>query len=68
MAYTVSRPKLTFAEKAYLPAIMTGLGITIRHFVNILSGKKKVTMQYPEEKWDKQFTPSLPRCAHPCEG
>ena len=33
MAYTVARPKLTFAEKAYLPAIMTGLGITLRHFL-----------------------------------
>jgi NADH-quinone oxidoreductase subunit I len=55
MAYTVARPKLTFAERAYLPAILTGLGITIRHFVNILSGKKKVTMQYPEEKWDKHL-------------
>ena len=55
MAYTVARPKLTFAEKAYLPAILTGLGITIRHLVNILSGKKKVTMQYPEEKWDKNL-------------
>ena len=41
MAYTVARPKLTFAEKTYLPAIMGGLGITIRHFLNILSGKKR---------------------------
>jgi NADH-quinone oxidoreductase subunit I len=55
MAYTVARPKLTFAEKAYLPAILTGLGITLSHFLNILSGRKKVTMQYPEEKWDKQL-------------
>src|SRR5262249_13240934 len=55
MAYTVARPKLTFAEKVYLPAIMTGLGITLRHFLNILSGKKKVTMQYPEETWDQKL-------------
>jgi NADH-quinone oxidoreductase subunit I len=55
MAYTVARPKLTFAEKAYVPAIMTGLGITLRHFLNILSGKKKVTMQYPEETWDQKL-------------
>src|SRR5260370_16425761 len=57
MGYHVSRQKLTFAEKAYLPAIMTGLGITIRHFVSIISGKKKVTMQYPEEKWDQHLPP-----------
>jgi NADH-quinone oxidoreductase subunit I len=57
MAYTVSRPKLTFAEKAYLPAIMTGLAITIGHFVSILTGKRKVTMQYPEEKWDQHLPP-----------
>ena len=55
MAYTVARPKLSFAERAYLPAIFTGLGITLRHFVNIISGRKKVTMQYPEEKWDSQM-------------
>jgi NADH-quinone oxidoreductase subunit I len=55
MAYTVARPKLNFAEKVYLPAILTGLGITFRHFFNILSGRKKVTMQYPEEKWDEQL-------------
>ena len=55
MAYTVARPKLNFAEKAYLPAILTGLRITIGHFINILSGKKKVTMQYPEEKWDNNL-------------
>jgi NADH-quinone oxidoreductase subunit I len=57
MAYTVARPKMTFAEKAYLPAIMTGLKITFSHFINILSGKKKVTMQYPEEKWDQDLPP-----------
>src|ERR1700727_552665 len=55
MAYTVARPKLNFAEKVYLPAILTGLGITFRHFFKILSGRKKVTMQYPEEKWDEQL-------------
>ena len=55
MAYTVARPKLTFAEKAYLPAILTGLGITLGHFLKILTGRKKVTMQYPEEKWDEHL-------------
>jgi NADH-quinone oxidoreductase subunit I len=52
MAYTVARPKLTFAEKIYLPAVLAGLGITIKHFFRVLIGKKKETMQYPEERWD----------------
>jgi NADH-quinone oxidoreductase subunit I len=57
MAYTVARPKLSFSEKIYLPAVLTGLGVTIRHFFDILLGKKKVTMQYPEEKWDTHLPP-----------
>lgn len=36
---------LTFAERAYLPAIVKGLGITIKHFL-----KKPVTIRYPEVK------------------
>lgn len=48
----VQRPKLTWAEKAYLPAILAGLAITLKHIKNLLSGKTKVTMQYPEERWD----------------
>jgi NADH-quinone oxidoreductase subunit I len=57
MAYTVSRPKLTLSERIYLPAVLTGLGITIRHFFGILLRKKKVTMQYPDEKWDDSLPP-----------
>ncbi len=49
---TVERPKLTFGEKLYLPGLIQGLKITIGHALRILSRKKKVTMQYPEEKWD----------------
>ena len=33
-------------ERLYLPAIIGGFKVTLRHFF-----KKKVTMQYPEEKW-----------------
>ncbi len=55
MAITVPRPKLNFAEKMYLPAIATGLRITLGHLLKILTGKKKVTMQYPEEKWDSHL-------------
>jgi NADH-quinone oxidoreductase subunit I len=52
MAITVSRPKLNLRERLYLPAILTGMAITLRHFRNMLFGRTKVTMQYPEEKWD----------------
>ena len=42
----VKRPKLTWWERLYLPAFLGGLRVTLRHFF-----KKKVTMEYPEEKW-----------------
>ena len=52
MAIEVKRPNLKWYEKLYFPAIITGLKITIGHAFRILLRKKKVTMQYPEEKWD----------------
>lgn len=55
MAIVVQRPKLSFAEKLYLPAVLAGLMITLKHIKNLLAGKTKVTMQYPEEKWDKNL-------------
>jgi NADH-quinone oxidoreductase subunit I len=42
----VKRAKLSFWERLYLPALIGGFKVTLRHFF-----KKKVTMQYPEEKW-----------------
>jgi NADH-quinone oxidoreductase subunit I len=36
---------MTLAERAYLPAIFKGMGITFSHLF-----KKKPTIQYPEEK------------------
>ena len=42
----VKRPKLSWWERLYVPAFLGGLKVTLRHFF-----KKKVTMQYPEEKW-----------------
>jgi len=42
----VKREKLSFWERLYLPAIIAGFKVSLRHFF-----KKKVTMQYPEEKW-----------------
>jgi len=52
MALVVQRPKLSLAEKLYLPALVAGLAITLKHFKNMFLGKTKVTMQYPEERWD----------------
>ena len=42
----VKRKKLNFWERLYLPAIVGGFKVTLRHFF-----KKKVTLQYPEQKW-----------------
>jgi NADH-quinone oxidoreductase subunit I len=42
----VKRRKLSFWERLYLPAIIGGFKVTVRHFF-----RKKITMQYPEEKW-----------------
>jgi NADH-quinone oxidoreductase subunit I len=55
MAITIPRPKLTFKERIYLPAIFSGLATTFKHFVNMISGKTKTSMQYPEEKWDSHL-------------
>ena len=55
MAIVVQRPNLNFAQKLYLPAIVAGLAITWKHFKNMLTGKTKVTMQYPEERWDSHL-------------
>lgn len=52
MAIAVKRPKLSLIEKLYFPALFAGLSITLKHIKNMLSGKTRVTMQYPEEKWD----------------
>ena len=42
--------KMTFMESIYLPAIVKGLWITIKHFF-----KKKNTIQYPEQQ--REFSP-----------
>ena len=53
---TVQRPKLSFIEKLYLPAIFKGLKITAGHAIRMLRGKtENPTMQYPEQKWDDEL-------------
>jgi len=51
MAITVNRKPLTFWEKLYLPAIVGGLQVTLKHAYNTLFKGKVVTMEYPEQKW-----------------
>jgi NADH-quinone oxidoreductase subunit I len=58
----VSEPRLTLAERVYLPEVLRGIGVTTRHFVRNLTlhtlhlfGIAKdqaaaVTTQYPEER------------------
>jgi len=51
MAIIVNRKKLNFWEKLYLPAIVGGFKVTLRHAYNTLFRGKTVTMEYPEQKW-----------------
>ena len=46
----VSKKQMTFIEKMYLPAILHGMSLTIRHFF-----RKKATINYPEVK--REFAP-----------
>jgi NADH-quinone oxidoreductase subunit I len=46
MAYKlVERPDLTLAERLYLPAVVSGLALTLKYFFK----RKKFTREYPEE-------------------
>jgi NADH-quinone oxidoreductase subunit I len=42
----VKRRALSWWERLYIPALIGGFKVTARHFF-----RKKITMQYPEEKW-----------------
>ena len=46
----VNRKPLTLWEQLYLPAIIGGFKVTLRH-ASVLFGGKNVTMEYPEQKW-----------------
>src|SRR4029077_5573571 len=45
VAILVKRKELTFLERIYLPEIVRGLSLTLRHVF-----RKKVTQQYPEQR------------------
>ncbi len=47
----VDRRPLTFWERLYLPAIIGGLKVTLKHAYSTLIQRKVVTMEYPEQKW-----------------
>ncbi|MFO7257634.1 MAG: NADH-quinone oxidoreductase subunit NuoI [Bacteroidota bacterium] len=49
-AKVLDNPKMTFKERIYLPAIIGGITITLRHLF-----KRKATIRYPEEK--RTFSP-----------
>ena len=51
MAVTVNRKPLTFWERLYMPAIIGGLKVTLKHAYSTLIQGKVVTMEYPEQKW-----------------
>ena len=43
--------EMNLAEQAYLPEVIRGLGITMRHFfANLFARKYTVTLSYPEQK------------------
>jgi NADH-quinone oxidoreductase subunit I len=44
----ISPPKMGLLEQMYIPAIVQGLGTTIRHGVKALFGKGAITQQFPE--------------------
>lgn len=53
----ISRPaQLTFWERLYLPEIIRGLFITIRHFLdNLIHMRRRMTVEYPEQKKEIPF-------------
>lgn len=46
----IEEPKLTAAERLFLPQIIGGMATTLRHMGRTLIGNKGITVQYPEEK------------------
>ncbi|MCO6437752.1 MAG: NADH-quinone oxidoreductase subunit I [Phycisphaerae bacterium] len=46
----IDAPRLSAAEKLYLPQILDGMRVTLRHWGKTLLGRKAKTVQYPEEK------------------
>jgi NADH-quinone oxidoreductase subunit I len=49
----LQEPKLKPAENLFLPAVLAGLGTTIRHLSQSIRGKHR-TLQYPEERREQK--------------
>jgi len=45
----VTRPKLSWWERTHIPGILKGMAITFRHIPKV---GQRVTMEYPEVRWD----------------
>ena len=45
--FQVRRKDLTFWQRSYIPEIVKGMVLTMKHFV-----RPKFTRQYPEERWN----------------
>jgi NADH-quinone oxidoreductase subunit I len=42
-------PSLTWADRLYVPQILSGLGVTAKHMAGVAFGNRAITVQYPEE-------------------
>ena len=49
MAIIKKQKEMTLLERMYLPAILQGMAITIRHMMNSLFGSGPITIRYPEQ-------------------
>jgi NADH-quinone oxidoreductase subunit I len=49
MAIVKKYKEMTFTERLYLPAILKGMSITMRHMFGTLFAKKGYTIRYPEQ-------------------
>ncbi len=45
MPYVVDRKPLSLAERLYIPQVLAGMRITLKHFFS-----KNITMEYPEQR------------------
>ena len=58
----VKRPKFSLAEQFYLPAIVTGLAITLKHLRKLVSGKTRRQCSIPKSAGTPNF-PMVSRCS-----
>jgi NADH-quinone oxidoreductase subunit I len=49
----LEEPRLSLAEQFYLPQVLGGLGTTMKHMFQVLSGKHRV-IQYPEQTRERK--------------